>query len=166
MPTKLVAVEPVPLSIKICWRFDECLREVVLGLRLLGIPLDPSGIRCPLTRYWSISFGRIMFVINLAVGLFIVVLPSMNTVLRGSVEMTMAKWNSFINQINFMILLLFGHVGILRYTAPHWNQVVSILYQIEQLDLLTDEDYKKIRIIILKGAAAFIFSVITKSSPF
>jgi len=107
-----------------------------------------------------------MFIANLAVSMFVVVLPLMNIALHGSAEMTMAKWNSFINQINFMILILSGHVGILRYTAPHWNQVVSIPYQIEQLGLFNDQDYEKFRMIILQGAAAFIFSVITKLSNY
>lgn len=159
MPTKLVVVEPLPSSVTRCWRFDESLQEVVLGLRLLGIPLDPSGIRCSLMRHWSIIFGRIMFVANLAFSVFIIVLPSMSTALQGSAEMTMAKWNSFINQINFTILILFGHAGILRYTAPHWHEVISILHRLEQLDLFTDQDYKKIRLVILKGAAAFVVSV-------
>ena len=76
MPTKMVTIRSLSASVdssahsrnpfpsKECSEFDRSMHVSVTGLRLLGIPLDPAGITCPIFRHWSIIVGWIAFLGN------------------------------------------------------------------------------------------------------
>jgi len=113
MPTKMVTIRSLsatvdansvdgrnPFPTKECSEFDRSMHVSVTGLRLLGIPLDPAGITCPVFRYWSIIIGWIAFLGNLGGNLVILTDLISNQLL--STNTTTTSWNLLINKFNFV----------------------------------------------------------------
>ena len=146
--------QPLPPPLK-PWRFERCLFVVVNGLRLLGIPMDSSSIRFPILRYWSLTFGWIMFSANVSVNILVIYFPLWKHLNTNNIEMTTSLWNFIINQINITVASMAGHIGLLAWTAPNWSKVVSTLNQIERMNIFTLNDYNQFRHVFIKKLILF-----------
>lgn len=133
---------PFPAS-KECSGFERSLHVTVTGLRLLGIPLDPTGIASPLFRNWSIIFGWIVFLGNLGGNLVIFIDLVSRQLLSTSTTTT--SWNLLINKFNFVFFFTTNHAAFFLCIAPNWSEIRSMLGRIENLGLFSLEDYRKFR---------------------
>ena len=148
---------PLKRPSKECSEFDRNLHVSVTGLRLLGIPLDSSGITSPLFRYWSIIIGWIAFLGNLGGNLAIIVdLVGRQLVSKSK---TTTDWNLLINQLNFAFYFITNHAGFFFCTAPNWREMRRILGRVENLCLFNSEDYWKFRRILTIGNIAVLVIV-------
>jgi len=171
MPTKMLTVRSLSAAVgaadggrhplkrpsKECSEFDRSLHVSVTGLRLLGIPLDSSGIQCPLFRYWSTIIGWIVFIGNLGGNLAIIVdLVGRQLVSKST---TTTDWNLLNNQLNFAFFFITNHAGFFFCTAPNWREMRRILGRVEDLCLFNSEDYWKFRRILTIGNIAVLLIV-------
>ncbi len=157
MTTKRVAFGPSPMVAPSINCFDQILVVTVTSLRLIGIPLNPSSIKSYIFRYWSISFGLILLLLNLVTNVAIFVKKLQN--IRLKKIMTTRDWNVLINEINLAATLVILHANLLIRTAPNWKEFESILRQINRLKMFEDGDYEKFRRIIVKGIVVAIAMV-------
>ena len=155
MPTKQVQVKPSPIVTWPSKSFVEILEPVVKSLRIIGIPLNPSGIEPPIFRYWSICLGLLLYLCNLLVNLNILV----NELIFKSETLTTSRWNTIIHVSNMASTLIIIHGGILVYTVPNWRELVNVLRQIDQLHIFQNEDYEKFKKTLLRGIIATILMV-------
>lgn len=131
--------------------FKTSLRRLVFGMRLIGIPLDSSGIRNKLLRYWTLAFGFVSFVVNTCL--------NVTSLIMIEPPQTTAKWNYLINEVNFAVAMVLVHAGLLTTTAVKWKDVSSILDRIEELNVFEAEDYKKFEKMCLTGGIALLIPV-------
>jgi len=171
MPTKMVTVRSLSTAVDAansgrhplnrptneCSNFDWSLHVSVTGLRLLGIPLDSSGIQSPLFRYWSIIIGWIVLIGNLGGNLAIITdLVGRQLVSKST---TTTDWNLLINQLNFAFFFVTNHAGFFFCTASNWREMRRILGRIENLCLFNAEDHRKFRRIFTIGNFAVLVMV-------
>ncbi len=153
MATKLITIQPIfsgenmgkglqfPAKNKV-WQFDQSLQFAVTGMRVIGVPLNMTGIRSLYFRYWSFWFGRFFFFINVALNIII----SMNIIDGGSGKVkTTADWNHLISELNYSVGLVGTNIALFGWTVPKWKGLVQVLHRIEQLNLFQEKDYKLFR---------------------
>lgn len=143
-------------SEQIVWQFDKSLQFAVTGMRMFGVPLDMTGIRSPLLRYWSFWFGRFFFFINVTLNIIIF----MNIIDGGSGKaMTTADWNHLISELNYSVALVVTNIALFGWTALKWKGLVLVLHRIEKLGLFQEKDYKIFRRYFHTFSYAFILLV-------
>ncbi len=126
-------------------------------MRILGVPLNMTGIRSPYLRYWSFWFGRFFFFINVTLNIII----SLNIIDGGSGKvMTTADWNHLISELNYSVGLVGTNITLFGWTAPKWKGLVQVLHRIEKLNLFHEKDYKMFRRYFHTASFAFIILVI------
>lgn len=128
--------------------FDQILRITVKSLRFIGIPLDPSGIKPIIFRYWSMVSGLLIFLFCLVANAAILVKSVQK---RTSKTMTTGDWNFIINASSIAVTLVGVHLALLIRTVPNWKDVITVLRQIDELQLFKPNDYKNFRKIFLNG---------------
>lgn len=116
--------------------FDHIFQQLVLVLRLAGIPLDCANIESKLLRFWSIGIGLISFFLDISINLWSLVVAKKPQATR--------QWNVFISELNFGISLVLIHAVLAGRTAMRWKDLLLILERIEDLDILRPTDYVKI----------------------
>lgn len=129
--------------------FDNIMAVIVKSFRLIGIPLDPSGIRSSIFRYWSIGLGSAMFLLNVVVNSY--VLLSLATSFDSTKAMTTTNWSFVIHISNFVISLVGVHAGLFIYTSLDWKEFMGVFLQIDRLHIFKKEDYKAFQNIFSKG---------------
>jgi len=140
-------------------RFDQkSLLISIMGLRVLGIPMDLSGIRSPIFRSWSIVFGWISFLANIVGNIVILAdMPSCQS--TRTTTMTTAYLAIVIKKVTFTFLLVTAHAAHLLYMGPNWKELLQILKQIEQLQLFKEDDYRNLQNIFFVGNITFVILV-------
>lgn len=135
-------------------RFEIIFRQLVFGLRLIGIPLNPPAIKkeSRLLYYWSIGLGSLSILLN-------VILTLYSLALTVKPKKT-SEWNILINDINFSFAMLLSHVGIVFITSMRWGNLSSIFKRIEKLDFFRPDDYVKFRKICVVGSVTIFLVVI------
>ncbi len=160
MWAKRVANEGTPhkYAIKSSQSFDGMMVRIVKSLRLMGIPLDPCNIDSTFLRYWSISAGLVMLLLDVGINckLFISLFTSNEDLTKN---ITTANVSLMIHVGNFVLSLITLHTGLLISTSLNWKGLVNSLHQIDKLQIFNEEDYDKFFIIFRKGIIAFISSV-------
>lgn len=133
-----------------------------MGLRFLGIPLDPLGIRSPFLRRCCITFGWISFLSHL-IGNFVLFLHLMDKVILklASKSTSTSYWSILINNFNNMFLVLMNHAGLFLYVCPNWRELMLIIGRIESLQLYNQQDQRSIRRIFFIGNIFFTILVST-----
>lgn len=150
-PTGSVSQPPDPNG-----QFDRILRPVVTCLRLLGLPVDHSGIESKILKYWSLSFGLISIIAHLVINVLVM------RMLMRQVNLQMMNtndWNSLISEANFTFALSAAHAALLLWTVPNLKVVVLKLRQIEQLHIFGAEDCDKFRRNFKVGSLGFVVLV-------
>lgn len=127
------------------------MRHIVLGMRLIGIPLDSSSIRSKLLLFWTWGFGITSFLTNTILNLIslAIIKPPETT----------ANWNYFINEVNFGVGTVLGQAGLLCFTAIRWERIVSILEQFESLNIFNANEYPRIEKMCLIAGVSLIMPV-------
>ena len=138
----------------------QSMEATVMGLRFLGIPLDPLGIRSPFLRKCCITFGWISFLSHL-IGNFVLFLHLMEKISLKLASKTMSTtyWSILINNFNQMFLVLMNHAGLFLYVCPNWRELMLTIGRIESLQLYNPQDQRDIRRIFLIGNIFFIILV-------
>ena len=116
--------------------FERIMGLTIKCYRLVGIPLDPYGIRPPILRYWFTGFGVAMFLFNVIYNIYFLIYKIQYF------EPTTKLWNLLINEINFVVFQVVYHAGLLFCTAPNWKELVNVLRQIEKLRFFQIKDYE------------------------
>ncbi len=138
------------------WQFDQCLNIPVIGMRILGIPLDASSIRSPYLRFWSVWFGRFFFITNISLNLMLFI----EAIDGESVEiMATSDWNNLVSELNFSVALIVTNIALLGWMAPHWKDLVQVLHRIERLHLFQPDDYKIFTRYFNTGTCIFLVMV-------
>ena len=140
-------------------RFDQkSLFISIMGLRVLGIPMDPSGIRSPILRSWSIVFGWISFLANI-VGNIVILADMASRQSTRTTTMTTAYLAIVIKKVTFTFFLVMAHAAYLLYMGPNWKELLQILKQIERLQLFKEDDFRNLQNIFLVGNITFVILV-------
>lgn len=157
MWAKRVANEGTPpkYAVKASQSFHDMMARIVKSLRLMGIPLDPYGIDSTFLRYWSISFGLVILLLDVGINckLFISLFTSNEDLTKN---ITTANVSLMIHMGNFVLSLVTLHTGLLISTSLNWKGFVNSLHQIEKLHIFKEEDYDKFNIIFRNGIITFL----------
>ena len=107
---------------------EQSMQATVMGLRWIGIPLDPSRLRSPFLRKCCIAFGWIIFLINL-IGNFVLFLHVTDKMLvKLALKITTtSSWSILINNFNIKFLILMNHSGLFLYVCPNWKELTLII---------------------------------------
>ncbi len=129
--------------------FDNIMAVIVKTFRLIGIPLDPSGMTSTIFRYWSIGLGSAMFLSNVGTNSYVFL--SLTTSFDSTKVMTTSNWSFFIHISSFVISLVGVHAGLLISTSLKWKAFMGVLLQIDKLHIFKKEDFKRFQKIFRKG---------------
>ena len=133
-------------------RFENFFKKLVFGLRLIGIPLNPSDSNTSrILRYWSIGFGLANFSFNVFLNIYYLAgMEKPNSIGRLSI---------LLNAINFSFTLILIHAGLLFITALRWKELMKAIEQIEDLHFFQPEDYEKFRKVVVFACVILLLTV-------
>lgn len=115
--------------------FEKIMGLTIKCYRLVGIPLNPYGIRSLILRCWFMGFGVAMFLFNVIYNIYFLIYRIQYF------EPTTKQWNILINEVNFVVFQIVYHAGLLFCTAPNWKELMNVLWQIEQFHCFQTNDY-------------------------
>ena len=127
------------------------LRKLVFWLRLIGVPVDLSGIDSKLFRFWSFNFGLIAFVANLIINLV--------AIISTKKPKSTGDWNNLITEVNLTFTLTMFHAGLVFMTVRKWKGFTTVLTRIEALNIFRREDYDRFNKICYVGLTSSIILV-------
>jgi len=137
-------------------RFNTIFRRIVLCLRIIGIPLDPAGIRkeSRLLQCWSIGLGCFSLFSSISLNIYALSLREK--------PMTTTQLSSFLDDINLAFALIMVPAGLLLKTSSRWGTLFSILNGIETVGFFRTKDFEKLNKICVYGGTAMLSLVILK----
>lgn len=145
--------DPIKMGFIPTNHLEVIFKKLVFGLRIVGIPLDPSAIKkeSRLLYCWSISLGFSSILLN-------VILTFYPLALTEKPKKT-SEWNILINTLNVSFAMLLSHAGILFVTSIRWGNLFAIIKRIEDLHFFQLDDYVKFQKICTVGSFTILFVV-------
>lgn len=141
-----------------------CFRPILIWWKLIGIPLDFNVLSgSKLDFCWKTFVALFFFLLDVSSNLIVVIFsviyttnPSHYPRLQFSYT---SMWNEIIRHLNYALLTMGTHVGILASTSVKWPALIRAFLALEEELKMSLAEYRKLR---SKSIIGLVFMVLVR----